>query len=265
MLNLGPYAPRHNISMHKPRILFVFILSATTLTPDVSEEVENDKQFLKNMIANMFQKLKPLLQTLGLRKLDPITTHKQLIDFIESRSAFVSQTTLYTYVKARAGMQHPKLFANPDFLTSLRIARWHIYGAAIGDLTLFAGAQINRDAVLTRDQLSIFCTEMIEGIFAANPQEDIDSKRFMQICEKGKQRIAFADWQAVESGSAAFQSSSDAVFKWAPIADELKVNDEEIVRNSIHLRWIGVRRDLKELIKPRLIIEDWQKHHDHAR
>jgi hypothetical protein len=40
------------------------------------------------------------------------------------------------------------------------------------------------------------------------------------------------------------------VFRWAPIADELKDNDEEIVRNSIHLRWIGVRRDLKELIKP---------------
>ena len=232
---------------------------------DVSEEVENDKRFLKNLIAIMFQKLKPLLQTLGLRKLDPITTHQQPTGFIESRAAFVSQTTLYTYVKARAGMQHPKLFANPDFLTSLRIARWHIYGASISDLTLFVGAQINRNAVLAPDQLHIYCTEMIENIFAANPQEDIDPDRFMQICEKGKQRIAFADWHAIEDGATAFQSSSDAVFKWAPIADELKMNDEEIVRNSIHLRWIGVRRDLKELIKPKLIIDDWQKHHDNAR
>lgn len=206
----------------------------------------------------MLPKLKSLLQTLGFKKLDPITTQAQLVDFIESRAAFVSQTTLYTYVKARAGMQHPKLFANPDFLTSLRIARWHIYGAAIGDLTLFAGAQINRVAVLTPDQLQMFCNEMIEGIFAANTQQDIDPKRFMQICEKGKQRIAFADWQAIESGATAFQSSSDAVFEWAPIADELKMNDEEIVRNSIHLRWIGVRRDLKELIKPELIAADWQ-------
>jgi hypothetical protein len=225
---------------------------------DVSEEVENDKQFLKNLIVIMFQKLKPLLQTLGLRKLDPLLSYDQLVDFINSRAAFVSQTTLYTYVKARAGMQHPKLFDNPDFLTSLRIARWHIYGAAVSDLTLFAGAQINRAAILPPNQLSMFCTEMIEGIFAANPQQDIDPKRFMQICEKGKQRIAFADWHAIENGAAAFQSSSDAVFKWAPIADELKMDDEEIVRNSIHLRWIGVRRDLKDLIKPECIIDDWQ-------
>lgn len=226
---------------------------------DVSEEVGNDKLFLKNLIAIMFQKLKPLLQTLGLRKLDPILRYNQLVDFIDTRAAFVSQTTLYTYVKARAGMQHPKLFDNPDFLTSLRIARWHIYGAAVGDLTLFAGAQINRIGILSPDQLHIFCTEMIEGIFAANPQDDIDPDRFMQICEKGKQRIAFADWPAIESGATAFQSSSDAVFKWAPIADELKVNDEEIVRNSIHLRWIGVRRDMKDLIRPDLIINDWQR------
>ena len=213
----------------------------------------------------MFQKLKPLLQTLGFRKLDPIISHKQLVDFVNSRAAFVSQTTLYTYVKARAGMQHPKLFANADFLTSLRIARWHIYGAAVGDLTLFTGAQVNRAAVLEPGQLRIFCTEMIEDIFAANPQQDIEPERFMQICEKGKQRIAFADWHTIEDGATAFQSSSDAVFEWAPIADELKVNDEEIVRNSIHLRWIGVRRDLKELIKPELIIDDWHKHHDNAR
>ncbi|MBT6566528.1 MAG: hypothetical protein HON06_06605, partial [Candidatus Puniceispirillum sp.] len=145
---------------------------------DVSEEVENDKQFLKNLIVIMFQKLKPLLQTLGLRKLDPLLSYDQLVDFINSRAAFVSQTTLYTYVKARAGMQHPKLFDNPDFLTSLRIARWHIYGAAVSDLTLFAGAQINRAAILPPNQLSMFCTEMIEGIFAANPQQDIDPKRF---------------------------------------------------------------------------------------
>lgn len=207
----------------------------------------------------MFQKLKPLLQTLGLRKLDPILTYNQLVDFIDSRAAFVSQTTLYTYVKARAGMQHPKLFDNPEFLTSLRIARWHIYGAAVGDLTLFAGAQINRVGVLPPDELTILCTKMIEGIFVVNHQQDIDPDRFMQMCEKGKQRIAFADWQAIESGATAFQSSSDAVFKWAPIADELKMNDEEIVRNSIHLRWIGVRRDMKELIRPDLIINDWQR------
>ena len=86
----------------------------------------------------MLNKLKSLLISFGLRGEDPVKTRKELINFINSRAAFVSQITLYTYVKARAGTQYPKLFENADFLTSLKIARWHIYGAAVCDLTLFA-------------------------------------------------------------------------------------------------------------------------------
>ena len=90
----------------------------------------------------MFDKLKSVMKTLGLLGEDPITTRKDLVSFIDSRAAYVSQVTLYTYVKARAGTQYPKLFANTDFLTSLKIARWHIYGAAVCDLTLFSAAQL---------------------------------------------------------------------------------------------------------------------------
>jgi len=77
------------------------------------------------------------------------------------------------------------------------------------------------------------------------------------MCTRGKQRAAMADWESIATGPAAFQSSSDAVFRWAPIADELKCDDEEIVRNSIHLRWIGVRRDLKEVFQHAAIADDW--------
>jgi hypothetical protein len=79
------------------------------------------------------------------------------------------------------------------------------------------------------------------------------------MCERGKQRAAIADWSDIAVGPAAFQSSSDAVFRWAPIADELKCDDEEILRNSIHLRWIGVRRDLKAVFQHAAIADDWHR------
>ena len=96
----------------------------------------------------MFDKLKSIMKTLGLRGEDPLKTRQELINFIDGRAAFVSQVTLYTYVKARAGTQYPKLFENADFLTSLKIARWHIYGAAVCDLTLFAAAQLRVHGVI---------------------------------------------------------------------------------------------------------------------
>jgi len=207
----------------------------------------------------MISILKSMLRTIGLLSDPPVETRQELFDFIDTRAAYVSQVTLYTYVKARAGTQYPKLFQNTDFLTSLRIARWHIYGAAICDLSLFAVAQLKRDGGLSNQKATELVAEMLDVILLNYKQEDIDPKLFAAMGDKGKQRAAFADWDLIADGAAAFQSSSDAVFRWAPIADELKNDDEEIVRNSIHLRWIGVRRDLKALIKPSLVLADWQR------
>jgi hypothetical protein len=207
----------------------------------------------------MISILKSILRTIGLLSDPPVETRQQLIDFIDTRAAYVSQVTLYTYVKARAGTQYPKLFQNTDFLTSLRIARWHIYGAAICDLSLFAVAQLKRSGGLNKQKASDLVAELLDGILLDYQQDDIDPNLFAAMGDKGKQRAAFADWDLIADGAAAFQSSSDAVFRWAPIADELKNDDEEIVRNSIHLRWIGVRRDLKALLKPDLVLADWQR------
>ena len=212
-----------------------------------------------SVLKPMKATIKSVLRIIGLIKDPPLTTRQQLFEFIDSRAAFVSQVTLYTYVKARAGTRFPKLFQNDDFLTSLRIARWHVYGAAICDLGLFAIAQLKRDGGLNDMAAQELAIEMLDGILLNYDQNDIDPKDFAAMGNTGKQRAAFANWDLIADGPAAFQSSSDAVFRWAPIADELKENDEEIVRNSIHLRWIGVRRDLKELIKPAIILADWHK------
>jgi len=214
----------------------------------------NDNNFKQNESVDMAKFLKSVLRTLGLTRIPDINTKQELIDFIDSRAAYVSQVTLYTYVKARAGTQYPKLFANEDFLTSLRIARWHIYGAAVCDLSLFATAQFFRTGLLDKGSCKNMAGQLIDKIFATRQQEDIDQDRFAKIAEEGKRRIAFANWMEFGEGPAAFQASSDAVYRWAPIADELKKDDEEIVRNSIHLRWIGVRRDMKEVMNPPSIL-----------
>ena len=104
---------------------------------------------------------------------------------------------------------------------------------------------------------------------ASVPQNEQDRSLVMapMFHAAGSNGILAAIWQGALQvplgtfdGPAAFQSSSDAVFRWAPIADELKCDDEEILRNSIHLRWIGVRRDLKAVFQHAAIADDWQRH-----
>ena len=43
-----------------------------------------------------------------------------------------------------------------------------------------------------------------------------------------------------------FKNSSETLYRFAPIADELKVQDRDIVLNSMILKWKHVTDDLKK-------------------
>ena len=200
---------------------------------------------------------KPILRTLGLIRHPDIETCGQLIAYVEKNAAYVSQVTLYTYVKARAGTQFPKMFENEMFLTSLKIARWHIFGAAVADMALFSAAQFHVAGDLDKADTRRFATGIIEAILTNYEQDDVEPAVFLEMMADGVRRADLANWADIADGPAAFQRSADAVYEWAPIADELKSLDEEIVRNSIHMRWIGVRRDTKALLRRDAILASW--------
>ena len=92
-----------------------------------------------------------------------LTEYDQLADFIEKQSSFVSQVTLYTYIKTRAGTQWPKLFENDEYLASLKIARWHIFAACVADLSIFAAAQFHKAG--QADQK--YCARIAQQLIAA--------------------------------------------------------------------------------------------------
>ena len=62
-----------------------------------------------------------ILEYLGLRPKKPLTKRSELVEFIHRNASFVSQVTLLTYIKARAGTQYPKLFENTEYLSRLKL------------------------------------------------------------------------------------------------------------------------------------------------
>ena len=56
----------------------------------------------------------------------------QVKKFIQEQSSLVSQLTLYGYLKTRMGAKHVVMFEDKDFLKSINIAKWHIYGIISG-------------------------------------------------------------------------------------------------------------------------------------
>jgi thiamine kinase-like enzyme len=59
----------------------------------------------------------------------------QLEEFIQTKSAWVSQVTLYSYLKTRMGTRYVLHFDNDEFMKSVNEAKWNIYAVALQDLT----------------------------------------------------------------------------------------------------------------------------------
>ena len=68
---------------------------------------------------------------------------KDLTSFIQKKSAWVSQVTLYNYLKTRMGTKWVLHFDDEIFLASINKAKWNIYSVALQDLTFYSISYLN--------------------------------------------------------------------------------------------------------------------------
>ena len=66
-------------------------------------------------------------------KFSKIDSLEDLKNFIQERSAHVTQTTLYGYIKTRIGSRYAMMFEDKVFLESINIAKWKIYVKSLSD------------------------------------------------------------------------------------------------------------------------------------
>ena len=157
----------------------------------------------------------------------------ELEDFIQTKSAWVSQVTLYGYLKTRMGTRYVLHFENDEFMKSVNLAKWNIYAVALQDLTLFIFSYLK--ANLNYQEI-----EKAKEIFLKILDDETSNKMPQDIIEEAKknfeERFKNINWN-IHFDDLPFNSSALSLYKWAPIADELKQLDRKIVLNSVILKW----------------------------
>ena len=167
-----------------------------------------------------------------------------LESFIQKKSAWISQVTLYSYLKTRMGTKYVLHFDNEKLLSSINKAKWNIYSIALQDLTFFSFSYLNaiynyEDIIKSKDIFhSILDNEKKNGM----PEEVYDGAKI-----SFDERFQKVDWKK-HYNSLPFNDSALALYKWAPIADELKTLDRKIVLNSMILKWDNIKDEFTKLI-----------------
>jgi len=170
---------------------------------------------------------------------------EDLKSFVQKKSAWVSQVTLYNYLKTRMGTKWVLHFDDEIFLASINKAKWNIYSVALQDLTFYS-----------LSYLSVFCKyqdmdkakDIYDEILTEETKNGMPEEIILKAKEKFSERLEKIDWNTYYK-SWPFNESALTLYKWAPVAEELKTLDRKIVLNSMILKWDNIKDEFAKLIK----------------
>ena len=174
-----------------------------------------------------------------------IKTLDELEQFIQTKSAWVSQVTLYSYLKTRMGTRYVLHFDNDEFMKSVNEAKWNIYSVALQDLTLFSFS-------FMKVYFSFNKMDKAKEIFFKILDDETTNNMPLNIIDEAKknfeERFIKIDWEKYYK-ERPFNPSALSLFKWAPIADELKNLDRQIILNSVILKWDVIKKEFQNRIQ----------------
>ena len=177
-------------------------------------------------------------------KFGSISSKKDLQNFVQERSAHVTQTTLYGYLKTRIGTRFRLMIEDEKYSQSVNIAKWNIYMASLSDLTLYVFSYLIDQKQLKKNDAE----EIFINIITNELSNGLDKKLFDSSKNEFTLRAKNTNWNKFYLEKP-FKNSGLALYNWSPIAEDLKVLDKEIVLNSIMLKWNLVENEFKDLTK----------------
>ena len=128
---------------------------------------------LQDFKIYLFSLFKAFLPKKKIKNLDDLES------FIQKKSAWISQVTLYSYLKTRMGTKYVLHFDNEELLGTINKAKWNIYSVALQDFTFFTFSHLN---VFFNYQEVDNAKKVYENIL----ENEISNGMPVDIIEKGK-------------------------------------------------------------------------------
>ena len=194
---------------------------------------------LRDFKIYLFAMFKAFIPKKKIKNLD------HLEEFIQTKSAWVTQVTLYNYLKTRMGTRYVLHFENDVFMGSVNLAKWNIYSVSLQDLTFFTFSYLNVNFNFQE-------IGKAKEIFNKILDDEISNKMPLEIIETARksfdERLEKINWNEYYK-DLPFNPSALSLYKWAPIAEELKTLDRQIVLNSMILKWDIIKKEFVSLIQ----------------
>lgn len=170
----------------------------------------------------------------------PISSEAELLEFIDTRAAFVVQRCAFEYCRAKAGLHWDKLMQEDPFVEAIDRCRWEGYGACVSDWVVVLAPRLDG---WSDDDL----TAAVEAVLARHPVPPWRDDNWTREVEKTRVRLPAERGKPVHE---VMRNTSDTLRKNMPVHQRLRIDDDEVIHAAVAFNTVRAVEDFDRRAVP---------------
>jgi len=185
-----------------------------------------------------------------------IANYGSLLDFLDSRSAFLSQKCVYEYCRARSGLNWESLMREAAFIEAYEVSRWDAYAAALADLVIHLEGRLRpadtREHARLVDRLLVAAAEVLA-------RHRADAHRpggwGVEIAAL-RGRLNQAQLGPPRPAAEVARVGGKRIYETLPLHPDMTKHDRELVTNAVRFNFCRIAADLERDLDPRAVLAE---------
>lgn len=189
------------------------------------------------------------------RRKPPIDTREKLVDFLDTRAAFLIQKNIFDYARARAGPYFTQILKEEAFKHSVEVSRWTGYPTGLAALAEIVRGVLFHHA--ERKALSDAVSSAALSAFDRYPVPDVlGEAAWKQARETLIERLAQIDSHPPKFAKDVILPYAQILYDSQPIHEELRKRDFAMIQAQLRINLVTMHDEFEQrAAKPALLAE----------
>jgi hypothetical protein len=185
----------------------------------------------------------------------PIDTREKLIEFLDTRAAFLIQKNIFDYARARSGPYFSQIIKEQAFKDSVEVARWTGFPTGLAAL-----AEIVRGVLFNEANRKALNDAVSSATLSAFDKYPVPAALGEDIWKKAREtlieRLALIDTHPPKFAKDVILPYAQVLYDSQPIHEELRKRDFEMIQAQLRINLVTMHDEFEKRVdKPSLLAD----------
>ena len=185
----------------------------------------------------------------------PIDTREKLIDFLDTRAAFLIQKNIFDYARARSGPYFSQIIKEQAFKDSVEVSRWTGYPTGLAAL-----AEIVRGVLFNDAERKTLNAAVSSAALAAFDKYPVPAALGDETWKKARQtlieRLALIDMHPPKFVKDVILPYAQVLYDSQPIHEELRKRDFEMIQAQLRINLVTMHDEFEKRMNKAALLSD---------